>query len=159
MKTHQIYPVAAEDLYLYYKLSLSLYRILPMQLVIEYSCQLGFYQMIHCQVMIWWIETMIECWEQEVQIQTLMKGNQCYTTRDNTEVKLRNAIVVVSVSTQTHQTCIQKYCDLHYWWTEVAWYLTVRMNSDLVLKKLATHVLCYVKIWMTVDGLRTAELD
>ena len=29
----------------------------------DYSHQLGFYQMIHYQVMIWWIEKMIQCWE------------------------------------------------------------------------------------------------
>ena len=33
------------------------------------------------------------------------------------------------------------------------------MKSDQVLKKLATMVLCSVKIWMTVDEPRAAEVD
>ena len=49
--------------------------------------------------MIWWIETMIQCWEQEVEIQTLMKGHPCYTTRDDAEVTLQHIVVVVLVST------------------------------------------------------------
>ena len=67
-----------------------------------------------------WIETMIQCWEQEVEKQTLVKGHLCYTTRDNAEVTLRHAVVVVTVSTQTHQPCIHKYFDFHSWWTAVA---------------------------------------
>ena len=63
LQTHSIYPVVVEDLYLHYNPSLYLYWLLPMYLVVEYSCQLGFYQMIHYQVMIWWIETIIQCWE------------------------------------------------------------------------------------------------
>ena len=42
---------------------------------------------------------MIQCWEKEVDIQTLMKGHLCYTIRDNAEVKLRHTFVVVPVST------------------------------------------------------------
>ena len=38
-------------------------------------------------------------------------------------------------------------------------YLTDQVKSGLVLKKLATHVLCYVKSWMTVDEPRTDEVD
>ena len=41
----------------------------------------------------------------------------------------------------------------------MAWYLTDKVKSDRVLEKLATRALCYVKSWMTVDELRTAELD
>ena len=70
-----------------------------MLLVVEYSHQLGFYQMIHYQVIIWWIEKMIQCWEYEVEIQTLMKGHLCYTTRDNAQVTLRHVVVIVPVST------------------------------------------------------------
>ena len=77
-----------------------------------------------------------------MEIQTLMKGNLCYTTRDNAEVTLRHVFVVVPVSTYTHQPCIHKYCDSHHWWTAVAWYLTDQEKSDRVLKKLATHALC-----------------
>ena len=33
-----------------------------------------------------------------MEIQTLMKGNSCYTIRDNAEVSLWNAVVVVLVS-------------------------------------------------------------
>ena len=159
LQTHFIYHVVVEDLDLHYKPSLSLYWLLPMQLVVEYSRQIGFYQMIHYQVMIWWIETMIQCWEQEVEIQTLMKVHVCYTTRDNAEVTLRHVVVVVPLSTQTHQPCIHKYCDFHYWWTAVAWYLMDQVKSYRVLKKLTTHALCYVKIWMNVDELSTADMD
>ena len=115
--------------------------------------------MIHYQVMIWCIETIIQCWEQEVEKQTLMKGHQCYKTPDNSEVTLRHAVVVVSVSTYTYQQRIHKYCDYHYWWTAVEWYLTDQVNSDLVFKKPATHALFYVKIWMTIDKPSTAEVD
>ena len=94
---------------------------------------------------------MIQCWEQEVEIQTLMKGYSCYTTRDKAEVTLCNAVVVVPVSTQTDQPSIHKYCDFHFWWTSVAGYLADQMKYDRVLKKLATHALCSVKIWMIVD--------
>ena len=62
-------------------------------------------------------------------MQTLMKGHLCYTTSDNTEVTSRHAVVVIPVSTWTHQPCIHKYCDLRYWWTAVAWYLTDQVNS------------------------------
>ena len=41
----------------------------------------------------------------------------------------------------------------------MAWYLRDQVNSDRVLKKLATHVLCYVNSWMTVDEPGTSELD
>ena len=88
-----------------------------------------------------------------------MKVNLCYTTRDNSEVTLRHVAVVVPVSTQTHQPCMHKYSDFHYWWTAVAWYLTDQAKYDWLLKKLATHALCYVKSWMTVDEPMTAELD
>ena len=94
-----------------------------------------------------------------MEIQTLMNGCLCYTARDNTELTLRHAFVVVPLSTYTHQPCIHKYCDFHYWWTEVAWYLKDQVNSNRVLKKLASHDLCYVKSWMTVDKPRTDEVD
>ena len=115
LQKHLIYPVVVEDLDLHYKPSLSLYQILTMYFVVEYSRQLGFLQMIHYQVMIWWNETMIQCWEYEVEIQKLMKGHLCYTTRDNAEVSLLHAFVIFMVSTYTHQPCIHKYCDFHYW--------------------------------------------
>ena len=67
-----------------------------------------------------------------------MKVHSCYTTRDYAEVKFRRDVVVVLVSTETHQPCIHKYCDFHSCWTVVAWYLTDQVNSDRVLKKLAT---------------------
>ena len=41
----------------------------------------------------------------------------------------------------------------------MAWYLTYQVKSDQVLKKLATLELCSVKIWVTVDEPRTAEVD
>ena len=88
-----------------------------------------------------------------------MKGHLCYTTSDNAEVTLLHVVDVVMVSTYTHQPCIHKYCDFQYWWTAVAWYLMDQEKSDRVLKKLATHVLCYVKSWMTVGEPNTAELD
>ena len=88
-----------------------------------------------------------------------MKGNLCYTTCDNSEVTLHHSVVIVPVSTYTHQLCIHKYCDLHYWWTAVAWYLTDRVKSDQLLKKLVTLVLCSVKSWMNVDKPSTAEVD
>ena len=94
-----------------------------------------------------------------MEIQTLMKGNLCYTTRYNAEVTLRHAVVIVPVSTYTHQPFIHKYCGFHSWLTAVAWYLMDQVKSDQVLKKLATLELCYVKIWMTVDKPRTAEVD
>ena len=156
MKAHSIYPVAVEDLDLHYTPSLSLYWLLPMQLVVEYSCQLGFYQMVHYKLMIWWTETAIQCWEQEVEIQILMRVHYCYTTRNNSEVTLRHAVVVMPDSTQTHQPYIHKYCDFHYWWTAVEWYLKDQLKANRALNKLATHVLYYVKSWMTVDEPRTA---
>ena len=94
-----------------------------------------------------------------MEIQTLKKGHSCYTTRDNTKVTLWNAVVViVPVSTYTHPPCIHKYCDLRYWWTLMAWYLTDQLKYDQVLKKLVTMVFCYVKSWMTVDKLMTDEV-
>ena len=36
--------------------------------------------------------------------------------------------------------------------------MTNKVKSDKVLKKLATLALCSVKIWMTVDKPRTAEV-
>ena len=87
-----------------------------------------------------------------------MKGHFCYTTRDNAEVKLKHDVVVVPVSTKIHQPCIHKYCDFHSWWTALAWYLTDQVNSNQVLKKLATLALCSVKIWMAVVEQRTAEV-
>ena len=41
----------------------------------------------------------------------------------------------------------------------MAWYLTDQVKSEQVLKKLATHALCYVKICMTVEELRTTDVD
>ena len=70
-----------------------------MWLVVDYYHQLGLYQMIHYQVMIWWIEKMIQCWEYEVEKQTFMKGHSCYKTRDNAQVTLQHVVVVVTVST------------------------------------------------------------
>ena len=139
LQKHSIYPVAVEDLYLHYKPSLSLYWILPMYFTVEYSSHIGLYQIIHYQVMIGWIETMVQCWEYEVEIQTLMKGHSCYTTRGNAEVTLRHFVVVVPVSTYTHHTYIHKYCDFHSWWTTMACYLTDQVKFDQMLKKLATH--------------------
>ena len=88
-----------------------------------------------------------------------MKGHSCYTTSDNAQVTLRHVVVVVPVSNYTHQPCIHKYRDFHYWWTAVAWYLTDQAKSDKALKNLETTALCYVKICMTVDKQRTAEVD
>ena len=99
LQTYLIYPVAVEDLDLHYNPSLFLYRLLPMYFFVEYSHHIGFYQMINYPLMIWWIETIIQCWEYELEIQTLMKGESCYTTHDNAEVTLRHAVVVVPVST------------------------------------------------------------
>ena len=82
-----------------------------------------------------------------MEIQKLMKVHLCYITCDNSQVTLRNVVVV------------HKYCDFHYWWTAVAWYLTDQVKSDRVLKNLTTHALCYVKSWMAVDEPRTAVLD
>ena len=94
-----------------------------------------------------------------MEIQTFMKGLSCYTIHDNSEVILRHAVVVVPVSTHTHQPCIHKYCNFHYWWTAVAWYLTDQVNPEQVLKNLATHELCYVKRWKIVEETKTAEVD
>ena len=88
-----------------------------------------------------------------------MQGRLCYTASDNAEVALRHSVVVVPVSTKTHQTCIHKYCDFHYWWTAMEWYLMDQVKSDWVFKKLATHALCYVKSWMNVDEPMTSDLD
>ena len=43
---------------------------------------------------IWLIETMIQCWEKEVEIKTFMKCRSFYTTHDNAEVKFCNTVVV-----------------------------------------------------------------
>ena len=94
-----------------------------------------------------------------MEIQTLMKGFFCYTTRDNSEVILQHVVFVVPVSTYTLPPCIYKYCDFHYWWTAVAWYLMDQLKSHQLLNKLATMALCSVKIWMTVDKLKTSEAD
>ena len=80
--------MVVEYLAVHYQQSLSLYWLLTMKFVVEFSRHIGFYEMIHYQVMIWWIERIIKCWEYEVNIQTLMKGHSCYTTRDNAEVTL-----------------------------------------------------------------------
>ena len=77
---------------------------------------------------------------------TLIKVHSCLTTRDNTEVTLQHTAAVVPVSTYTQQRCIHKYCDFHSWWTAVE-----QDKSDQLLKNLATHALCYMKIWMTFD--------
>ena len=94
-----------------------------------------------------------------MDIQTLMKGHSCYTTRDNSEVTLWHDVVIVPVSTETHTTCIHKYCDFCSWCTSVSWYLKDKMNSDQVLKKLVTLALCSVKSWMTVEEPRAVEAD
>ena len=151
LQTHSIYPVVVEDIALHFHPSLSMYRLLTMQFVVEFSHQICFYQMIHYPVMILLIETIIQCWEQEVEIQTLMKGRPCYTNFDNSEVTLWSSVVVVPVSTQTHLPFIHRYCDFHYWWTVVAWYLTDQVKSDQVLKMLVTLALCSVKTWMTIE--------
>ena len=151
--------MVVQDLALHYQPSLSLYWLLPMQFVDEYSRQLYFYQMIHYPVMIWLTETIIQRWEQYVEIQALMKGHFCYKTCDNAEVTLWYDVVVVPVSKQTHPPCIHKYCDLHSWWTAVALYLIDQVKSDQVLKKLANIVLCSVKSWMTVDKPRKYQVD
>ena len=88
-----------------------------------------------------------------------MKGHSCYTNCDNAEVTLCYDVVVVPMSTQTHPPCIHKYCDFRSWWTAVTWYLIDQLKSDQVSKELVTLELCYVKIWMTVDKPRTAEVD
>ena len=84
-------------------------------------------------------------------MQKLMKGHFCYKTCDSSEVTLRHTVVVVPVSTYTHQLCIHKYCDFHYWWMAVSWYLTDQVKSDQVSKKIVTHVLCSMKSCMNVD--------
>ena len=94
-----------------------------------------------------------------MEIQTLMKGHSCYTTHNNAEVTLWHAVVVVPVSTYTRPPCIHKYCNFRSWWTAVAWYLEDQLKSDQDLKKLVTMALCSVKIWMTVDDPRIAEVD
>ena len=52
-----------EDLDLHCQPSMYLYRLLPMWFVVEYSRHLGLYQMTHEPVIIWLIETIIQCWE------------------------------------------------------------------------------------------------
>ena len=99
LQTHSIYPVVVEYLYLHYQPFLSLYQLLLMYLVVEYSHQLGFYQMIHYEVKIWWIEKMVQCWEYEVEKQTLSEGHSCYTTRDNAQLILQHVVLIVPVST------------------------------------------------------------
>ena len=87
-----------------------------------------------------------------------MKGNLCYTTRDNAKVTLQRAVVFFLVSTYTHQPCIHKYFDFHAWWTVVAWYFKYQVKSEQLLKKLATLALFSVKSRMTVDEPRIAEV-
>ena len=87
-----------------------------------------------------------------------MKDHLCYTTRDSDEVTLRHVTIVVTVSTYKHQPSIHKYCYFRYWWTAMAGYLKYQVKSDQVLKKLATHVLCYVKIWVNVDKPRKPDV-
>ena len=94
-----------------------------------------------------------------MEIKKIMKGCLCYKNRDNAEVKLWNAVVVVPVSTWTNPPCIHKYSDFCCWWKTVVWYLTDQMKSEQVLKKLVTLALCYVKSWMAVDEPRTEEVD
>ena len=89
----------------------------------------------------------------------IINGHSCYTTREYSEITLNNSVVIFLVSNYTHQPCIHKYCDFHYWWTAVAWYLTDQVKSDRLLKKLATHALCYVKSWITVDEPMIDELE
>ena len=88
-----------------------------------------------------------------------MKDHLCHIPRDNANVTLWNAVVAVTVSTYTHQPCIHKYCDFHYWWTAMAWYLKDQVKSNWVLKKLETCAMCYLKIWITFDESMTAKLD
>ena len=45
------------------------------------------------------VETMVQYWEYEVEIQTLMKDHLFYKTCDNSEVILRHAVVIVLVLT------------------------------------------------------------
>ena len=40
----------------------------------------------------------------------------------------------------------------------MAWYLTDQVKSDQLLKKLATKALCSMKMSMTADEPRTAEV-
>ena len=94
-----------------------------------------------------------------MDIQTLIKGFSCYTTCDNAEVTLRHDVVFVPVSTYTHQPCIHKYCSFHSWWKAVACYFTDQVKSDQVMKKLANHAFCYLKIWVTVDEPGKSEVD
>ena len=94
-----------------------------------------------------------------MEIKKLMKGHSCYTACDNAEVTLRHTVVVFPVSTYTHQPCIHKYFNFHYWWTAVVWYLKDQVKSYQVLKKLVNHALCYVNSWMTVEKPRKSELD
>ena len=94
-----------------------------------------------------------------MDIQISMKGHLCYTTHDNSEVTLWNAVVVLPVSTYKNQPCIHKYCNLHSWWTAVVCYLTDPVKYDQVLKNLATLALCSVKIWVTVEEPMTADVD
>ena len=94
-----------------------------------------------------------------MEIQTLMKGYSCYTAFDNAKLTLRQDAVVVPMSTYTHQLCIHKYCDLHYWWTVVAWYLTDQVKYDQVLEELADLALCSVKSWINVNEPKISEVD
>ena len=41
----------------------------------------------------------------------------------------------------------------------MAWYFMDQVKYDKLLKNLATHAFCFVKIWMTDDDLNTAEAD
>ena len=63
LQTNPIYPVVVDDPDLHNQQSLSLYWLPTMYFLVEYSRQIGLYQIIHYPVMIWWIETMIKCWE------------------------------------------------------------------------------------------------
>ena len=94
-----------------------------------------------------------------MEIKILMKGHSCYISRDNTEVTLRHAVVVVPVSTYTHQPSIHKYCKFHSWCTAVVLYLIDQVKSNQLLKKLETMALCSVKIWINIDKPSTAEVD
>ena len=59
-----------------------------------------------------------------------------------------------------NMTSLKKAIILRYiYLTIVVWYLTDQVKSNHVLNKHETMTLCSVKIWMTVDKPRTAEVD
>ena len=89
----------------------------------------------------------------------MIKVHSCYTTLDSSEVTLRHDVVVVLVSTYTHQSYIHKYCNLYSCWTAVAWYLTDQVKSNQVLKNFATLELFSVKSWIAVNKPRTDDVD